>query len=61
MQRRDFITLFGVVRVNQDGRLLARAEINVPGFGLLARDQIQAIPVSADAQRLWLTVRGRTT
>lgn len=47
-----------LLRMRQDGRVLARAQIVVPGLGLLGRDRIRAIAVSADAQRLWLTVQG---
>jgi hypothetical protein len=47
-----------LLRVSQEGRVLARAEIDVPGLGVLARDRIRAIAVSADAQRLWLTLQG---
>ena len=47
-----------LLRLTQDGRLLARAEVEVSGLGLLGRDRIRAIAVSADAQRVWLTLQG---
>ena len=47
-----------LLRVNQDGRLLARATIDVPGFGPLGPDRLRAIATSADAQRIWITVGG---
>ena len=47
-----------LLRVSQDGHVLARARIEVPGLGALGRDRIRAIAVSADAQRVWLTLQG---
>ena len=47
-----------LVRIDQDGRVLARAEIRLPGLGPLGPDRLRALAVSADAQRIWLTVRG---
>jgi hypothetical protein len=47
-----------LVRMSQDGHALARAEIEVPGHGHLGPDRVRAIAVSADAQRIWLTVQG---
>ncbi|HYJ96460.1 MAG TPA: di-heme oxidoredictase family protein, partial [Burkholderiaceae bacterium] len=47
-----------LLRVSQDGYVLARARIEVPGLGALGRDRIRAIAVSADAQRVWLTLQG---
>ena len=47
-----------LVRIDQDGRLIARAEIELPGLGVLGRNRIRAMTVSADAQRLWLTIEG---
>jgi len=57
-----------LVRLSQDGRVLARAEIEVPGLGvpglgalgvgLLGAGRIRAIAVSGDAQRVWLAVEG---
>ncbi len=47
-----------LVRIGQGGRLIARAEIELPGLGVLGPDRVRAIAVSADAQRLWLTIQG---
>lgn len=47
-----------LLRVSQDGRVLARAQLEVPGLGLLGPHRIRALAVSADAQRLWLTLQG---
>lgn len=47
-----------MLRLGQDGRLLARAKIEVPGFGTLGPDRIRAISTSADAQRIWVSISG---
>jgi hypothetical protein len=47
-----------LVRLRQDGQVLARADIEVPALGTLGKDRIRAIAVSADAQRLWITLQG---
>ena len=47
-----------LLRVSQDGRVLARAQIEVPGLGVLSRGRVRAIAVSSDAQRIWLTLQG---
>ena len=47
-----------VVRMTQDGRPLARAEVRWPDGSPVGAGRIRAIAVSADAQRLWLTVQG---
>ncbi|QPB22086.1 hypothetical protein ISN39_14785 [Rhizobium sp. 007] len=47
-----------LLRVSQDGRLLARATIDVPGVGPLGPDRLRAIATSADAQRIWITIGG---
>ncbi|TIS99603.1 di-heme oxidoredictase family protein, partial [Mesorhizobium sp.] len=43
---------------SQDGRLLARATIEVPGLGPLGPDRLRAIATSADAQHIWITISG---
>lgn len=48
-----------LLRIDQQGRVLARARIEVPGLGLLGPDRIRAIAASADAQQLWLTLSGK--
>src|SRR5262245_26524238 len=47
-----------LVRIDQDGRVLARAEIRIPGLGPVGPDRLRALAVSADAQRIWLTLQG---
>lgn len=47
-----------LLRLSQDGRLLARATIDVPGLGPLGPDRLRAIATSADAQRIWITISG---
>lgn len=47
-----------LLRVRQDGHVLARVQIELRGLGVLGRDRIRAIAVSADAQRVWLTLQG---
>ena len=43
-----------VLRLRQDGRVLARATVRWPGGSAVGPDRLRAIAVSADAQRLWL-------
>ncbi|MET3578070.1 hypothetical protein ABID19_001087 [Mesorhizobium robiniae] len=47
-----------LLRLSQDGRLLARATIEVPGIGPLGADRLRAIATSADAQHIWITIGG---
>jgi hypothetical protein len=47
-----------LLRMTQDGRVLARARIAVPGLGVIGGERLRAIAVSGDAARLWLTVQG---
>ncbi|WP_287336581.1 hypothetical protein [Mesorhizobium sp.] len=47
-----------LLRLSQDGRLLARATIEIPGLGPLGADRVGAIATSADAQRIWITIGG---
>ncbi|WP_254018708.1 di-heme oxidoredictase family protein [Mesorhizobium escarrei] len=47
-----------LLRLSQDGRLLARATIEIPGLGRLGPDRLRAIATSADAQRIWITIGG---
>src|SRR5262245_18161617 len=48
-----------VVRVKQDGSVVAIRRITVPGIGPLGGDRLNGIAVSPDAARVWLTVGGR--
>lgn len=47
-----------LVRLDQQGRVLARGLIEVPGLGVLGAHRLRALAVSADAQRIWLTLQG---
>ncbi|WP_245461343.1 di-heme oxidoredictase family protein [Mesorhizobium sp. M6A.T.Ce.TU.002.03.1.1] len=47
-----------LLRLSQDGRLLARATIEIPGLGPLGPDRLRAIATSADAQHIWITIGG---
>ncbi|RWK44160.1 MAG: hypothetical protein EOR46_02255 [Mesorhizobium sp.] len=47
-----------LLRLSQDGQLLARATIEVPGLGPLGADRLRAIATSADAQHIWITIGG---
>jgi hypothetical protein len=48
-----------VVRLRQDGSVVAIRRITLPGVGPLGGDQLNGIAVSPDATRVWLTVTGR--
>jgi hypothetical protein len=43
-----------LLRIGQDGQVLARAEIEIAGQGRIGADRLRSIAVSADAQRLFL-------
>ncbi|MEO8804880.1 MAG: di-heme oxidoredictase family protein [Burkholderiaceae bacterium] len=43
-----------LLRITQDGRVLARATIDIAGEGRVGAGRLRSIAVSADAQRLWL-------
>jgi hypothetical protein len=45
-----------VVRMRQDGKVVAVRTIQVPGLGDLGADRLNGIAVAPDASRLWLTV-----
>ena len=47
-----------LLRLAQDGRVLARGLVAVPGLGTIGADRIRAIAVSGDAARIWLTLQG---
>jgi hypothetical protein len=47
-----------LLRMSQGGRVLARAQVEVPGLGVLGPGRTRAIAVSADTQRIWLTLQG---
>lgn len=47
-----------LLRMSQDGRILARAVIKIPGLGIVGSARLRGIAVAADAQRIWLTLQG---
>jgi hypothetical protein len=47
-----------VVRMRQDGTIVAVRQIEVPGIGLVGAGQINGLAVSSDAQRIWVTLSG---
>lgn len=47
-----------IVRVTQDGSLVARAVVRLPNDEAIGAERLRGIAVSADAQRLWLTIDG---
>ena len=47
-----------IVRMHQDGRIVAIAQIELPGLGLVGAGQLNGIAVSPDARRIWLSLSG---
>jgi hypothetical protein len=47
-----------IVRIDQAGRLIGRASIDLPGVGRIGAGRIRALAVSADRQKIWLTLAG---
>jgi hypothetical protein len=47
-----------LLRISPNGRVLARAQVQVEGIGVIGPDRLRAVAVSADAQRIWLTLEG---
>jgi hypothetical protein len=47
-----------IVRLRQDGTVVAVRQVTVPGLGLLEAGRLNGIAVSPDATRLWVTVSG---
>jgi Di-haem oxidoreductase, putative peroxidase len=47
-----------VLRIDERGHVLARASIELPDGSSMGAGRLRAIAVSADAQRLWLTLEG---
>jgi uncharacterized integral membrane protein (TIGR00698 family) len=45
-----------IARVRQDGRIIAVAEVEVAGMGILGADELNGIAVSPDASKIWLTL-----
>jgi hypothetical protein len=47
-----------LVRLRQDGTVVAVRQVALPGHGALGADRLNGIAVSPDALRLWVTVSG---
>jgi hypothetical protein len=47
-----------IVRMRQDGSVVATRKVTIPGAGELGPGRINGIAVSSDAQRIWITVSG---
>jgi hypothetical protein len=47
-----------IVRLRQDGTVVAVRQVALPGRGALGADRLNGIAVSPDALRLWVTVSG---
>jgi hypothetical protein len=47
-----------IVRLRQDGTVVAVRQVAVPGLGPLGAERLNGIAVSPDATRLWVTVSG---
>jgi hypothetical protein len=50
-----------IVRMRQDGTVVAVRRVEVPGHGALGANQINGVAVSRDAQTIWVTVTGALT
>ena len=48
-----------VVRMRQDGQIVAVAQIDLPGFGLVGAGRLNGIAVSSDASRIWVSLSDR--
>src|SRR5215470_19905175 len=47
-----------IVRLRQDGTVVAVRQVEVPGLGPLGADRLNGIAVAPDAAHLWVTVSG---
>jgi hypothetical protein len=47
-----------IVRISQDGRVVAVRKLKLPGLPVFGADRLNGIAVSPDAQHLWITVTG---
>jgi len=47
-----------IVRLRQDGSVVAVRTVDAPGLGAVGPGRLNGIAVSADAQRIWVTVSG---
>jgi uncharacterized integral membrane protein (TIGR00698 family) len=47
-----------IARLTQDGRLVAIAQVELPGLGPIGPDRLHGIAVSPDARTVWVTLSG---
>ncbi len=47
-----------IVRIRQDGRIVAVAQIELPGEGVIGPGRVNGIAVSPDARRIWVSLTG---
>ena len=47
-----------VLRMTQDGRILARASLTWPGGVAIGGERVRGLAVAADGQRLWISLQG---
>jgi hypothetical protein len=47
-----------IMRLRQDGTVVAVRQVTLPGVGALGADRLNGIAVSPDAARIWVTIRG---
>lgn len=50
-----------IVRMRQDGQIVAVARVGLPGVGAVGAGQLNGIAVSPDARRLWVSLSGTST
>jgi uncharacterized integral membrane protein (TIGR00698 family) len=48
-----------IVRMRQDGQIVAVAQIDLPGFGVVGAGRLNGIAVSPDASRIWVSLSER--
>jgi hypothetical protein len=48
-----------IVRMRQDGQIVAVAQIDLSGFGVVGAGRLNGIAVSPDASRIWVSLSGR--
>ncbi len=47
-----------IVRMRQDGRIVAVADVVIPGHGVLGAARLNGIAVSPDARKIWVSLSG---
>jgi hypothetical protein len=48
-----------IVRMRQDGHIVAVAQIDLPGLGVVGAGRLNGIAVSPDASRIWVSLSDR--